>query len=117
MRIVCPVAWTDLVRRRFACRLKSDIQEHENEFTRYPTFYFPPKVGRRSYGWLMSQSARSAINEIVDLIKPQAVLSYWAHPDGRCAISVAKRLGIPAIVITGGSDVLLLTKERSRRKS
>jgi glycosyltransferase involved in cell wall biosynthesis len=48
--------------------------------------------------------------------KPDAVLSYWAHPDGEVAVRMAHRHGVPAVVMVGGSDVLLLGREGSRQR-
>src|SRR5207302_3820831 len=47
---------------------------------------------------------------------PDVILSYWAHPDGAVALRAARQANIPAAVIVGGSDVLLLTKNRARRR-
>lgn len=38
------------------------------------------------------------------------------HLDGAVAVKYARRAGIPAIVMVGGSDVLLLAKAGVRRK-
>ena len=40
--------------------------------------------------------------------EPDVVMGYWAHPDGQAAVQVARRLGVPGVVMVGGTDVLVL---------
>jgi glycosyltransferase involved in cell wall biosynthesis len=47
---------------------------------------------------------------------PDGVLSYWAHPDGDAGLRAAQHIGVPHAVIVGGSDVLLLPRDRRRRE-
>jgi peptidoglycan/xylan/chitin deacetylase (PgdA/CDA1 family)/glycosyltransferase involved in cell wall biosynthesis len=47
---------------------------------------------------------------------PDVVVGYWAHPDGAAAVQVARIIGVPSAVIVGGSDVLLLPKNKRRRR-
>jgi teichuronic acid biosynthesis glycosyltransferase TuaC len=42
-------------------------------------------------------------------------MSYWAHPDGAVAVRAAHAAGIPAVVMAGGSDVLILGRSGRRR--
>ena len=42
-------------------------------------------------------------------------MGYWTHPDGTTALAAARELGVPGVVLAGGSDVLLLTAEPRRR--
>jgi glycosyltransferase involved in cell wall biosynthesis len=69
------------------------------------------------YGWFMWMSTRVVIRQTVREFKPDAVLSYWAHPDGEVALRAAKLAGVPSAVIVGGSDVLILPEERRRRRA
>jgi len=48
---------------------------------------------------------------------PDAVIGYWAHPDGAVASRLARSLGVPSITMCGGSDVLVLANQPSRRSS
>lgn len=117
IRVICPVAWTDecagLVHgRRISgqrCRFVDGVRVH------HPRFYFPPKVLREQYGRFMWQSVRSVVNEELNDLKPDAVVGYWAHPDGEVAVRAARQAGVPSIVMVGGSDVLLLTAGSRRR--
>jgi glycosyltransferase involved in cell wall biosynthesis len=48
--------------------------------------------------------------------RPDIVLSYWAHPDSEVAIRMAHRHGVPAVMMVGGSDVLLLGRSGKRQQ-
>ena len=121
VRAVVPVSWLSRLRARLSgSRFTS--QNGANSLpllpeTSWPTFYYPPRLGRRWYGQWMWWSTRGALLDAAREFRPQAVLSYWAHPDGDVAVRLARRLGIPAVVMTGGSDMLLLTRNRARRKA
>lgn len=82
----------------------------------YPRYFYTPGFGRAYYGDMMWHSLRSHLQRVVDDFSPEAVISYWAHPDGEVGLRVAKSLNIPSVVIVGGSDILLLTQDRRRRQ-
>jgi peptidoglycan/xylan/chitin deacetylase (PgdA/CDA1 family) len=82
----------------------------------YPRYYYPPKVLRGRYDWFLWRSVRGMVNRLVNEKRPDAVLSYWAHPDGTVAVRIARQIGVPAVIMVGGSDVLLLTQNRARRQ-
>lgn len=81
----------------------------------YPCYFYTPGFARAWYGEMMWWSLRDHLRGVVDRFRPDVVISYWAHPDGEVALRVAQPLGIPSAVIVGGSDVLLLPKDRRRR--
>jgi glycosyltransferase involved in cell wall biosynthesis len=64
--------------------------------------------------WL---SARSSVRATSRSFRPDAVISYWAHPDGEAARRAATEMGAPLVLIVGGSDVLVLGQEPARRRS
>jgi glycosyltransferase involved in cell wall biosynthesis len=115
VEVICPVSWIDRVRNRHSSVAASSPQLKDTP-ARYPTFYYPPRTLRSAYGWLMWQSIKPAVLEIARRSPPDAVVAYWAHPDGRCAITAARLLDVPCFVMTGGSDVLVLTKNLARRR-
>jgi glycosyltransferase involved in cell wall biosynthesis len=53
---------------------------------------------------------------VLSSFRPDAVLGYWAHPDGAVALRIGRALGVPVGQIVGGSDILLLTRNASRRR-
>ncbi len=81
----------------------------------HPLFYYPPKVLRAWYGRFLWLSVRGTVERLLSSFRPDAVISYWAHPDGEAALLAARRAGAVAGLIVGGSDVLLLTHHPARR--
>lgn len=120
VQVVSPVAWVD------AWNGSAPGETDENRRcpkldldgldVHYPRYYYPPKVLRTGYGWFLWHSVRNTVLQSLRQHRPHAVLSYWAHPDGAVALRAARLAGVPAIVMVGGSDVLLLTSHSGRRR-
>lgn len=81
----------------------------------YPTAWLTPGCLHAQYGWQMDCSLRVMLQRVVREFRPDALLSYWAHPEGEVGAKVARRAGIPSVVIVGGSDVLVITRQQARR--
>lgn len=119
--VVAPISWVDewhggrRAQSRFLGADRRDRVQDGVEVS-YPRYYYPPKVLRQRYGWFFWRSVRREVRRLVDARRPQAVLGYWVHPDGEAVIRTARQIGVPAIVMTGGSDVLLLAREPARRR-
>ena len=79
-------------------------------------YFVPPKLLRRHYGWFMRVSVQRRLVRVLQQFAPDCVLSYWVHPDGEVGLWAARRAGVPAVVIAGGSDVLILTRTAARRR-
>lgn len=119
LRVISPVSWLDewRARRRIGSRLSPERSERVEGFAiDYPRYYYPPKIGRSQYGWFLWRSVRDRILEALRTFRPEAVVGYWAHPDGEVAVRAARLAGVPAVVMVGGSDVLLLTRDPSRQR-
>lgn len=69
----------------------------------YLTYSTLPLVARP---WNPRLSARALLGPLADFA-PDLVLAYWAYPEGRGALLVARRLGIPVVLGVRGSDVRL----------
>jgi glycosyltransferase involved in cell wall biosynthesis len=117
VKVIAPVAWPIAVRARReglawdAARLVDDIE------VRHPTYYYPPKVLRARYGAFLWWSIRRTVDDVLREFVPDVVVGYWSHPDGQSAVQVARRLGVPAVVMVGGTDVLVLGQQRSRGRA
>ncbi len=103
-------------RSRGAHRLEARRQVIDGLDVSYPRYWFAPKVLRSWYGWFYWQSIRRTARQLIRQRRPDAVVGYWAHPDGQAAERIAREIGAPAAVVIGGSDVLLLTRDPRRRQ-
>jgi glycosyltransferase involved in cell wall biosynthesis len=120
VRVICPIAWTDELQakrlgRPMPAQRHLSVEGAVGVEAYYPRYYFPPKVLRRAYGWFMWHSVRATVRKELSCFRPDAVVGYWAHPDGEVAVRAATLAGVPSAVMVGGSDVLLLTHETGRR--
>ena len=110
VRAIVPVPWVDELRAGKSKRF--DIVDGIETY--YPRFYYTPRFGREHFSWWLWHSIRSTAERLFKTWRPDAVIGYWAHPDGEVAVRLAHGLGVPGIVMVAGSDVLILMK-KSRR--
>jgi glycosyltransferase involved in cell wall biosynthesis len=110
LRVIAPRPWPELLRDRGPQNPAVD----EFPVIR-PTFIYPPKLLRHTYGSWMWHSIRRQTERQIRELQPEWVVSYWAHPDGEAGYRAARMAGAKAAVLIGGSDVLLLPKDRRRR--
>lgn len=115
VHVVCPISWLDRLQSTLKSPPRKPVLLDPTVTASYPTFWYPPKVLRSYYDRFLYWSIQQRIERILTSFKPDAVLSYWAHPDGTVGQRVARQLGIPAITMIGGSDVLLLGRRGHRR--
>ncbi len=120
VRVVAPRSFLDVWRHRQTRHEEASgnhcVSETFGIDASYPTFFYVPKVGRQYFGTAMWHSVRKHLDGVLDEFRPEAIVSYWAHPDGEVGLRAARQIGVPAIVNVGGSDVLLLTKSAARRR-
>ena len=84
---------------------------------RHPTYFYTPKILRGQYGRFFEWSIARAVNDVLRTFQPQLVMGYWSHPDGHAAVRIAQRLGVPGVVMVGGTDVLVLGKDLARQRA
>jgi teichuronic acid biosynthesis glycosyltransferase TuaC len=113
LRAVSPVSWWD----RLHLGHKTSAKQMAGIPVEYPLFFYPPRVMRHKYDAFMWASCGRCLTRAVQEFKPDFILSYWSHPDGAVAARAAHAHGIPAAVIVGGSDVLILAKEQGPRRT
>ena len=104
VRVVSPRMWRDALTARGGPPLETG----RIEAIEYPTFWYPPGVGRRYLSTFLKWSGRRAVRRLTRDWSPDIVLSYWADPDGVAALAWARQLGAKSALIIGGSDVLLM---------
>ncbi len=120
VRVVSPVPWVDEARALIHRRTRLDrVTMHFVDGVRaeYPRFCYPPGILRSQFGRWMWWSVARELRATIETFRPDVLLSYWTHPDGEVAVRAAREAGIPSVVITGGSDVLLLARQPSRRRA
>lgn len=121
VRVVSPIPFIDVWRAKAKGRLSkglqgSSFQAVPNVRADYCTWYYTPKLFRNRYGTFMKSSVGATLRRVMNEFQPDAVLSYWTHPDGEVAVNAAHQFGIPAITMVGGSDVLINGRNGSRRE-
>jgi glycosyltransferase involved in cell wall biosynthesis len=110
IRCIVPISWP--------ARLKRGQDPFSDEIPVWrPTYFYPPKFLRSGYHHWMRWSIRGAVGAATKDWHPDAILAYWAHPEGAAAADIAKKIGVPSAIIVGGSDVLLLPQDSSRRQA
>jgi glycosyltransferase involved in cell wall biosynthesis len=112
VRAIVPVSWVDELRARHVKRRDTidGIDVH------YPRFIYPPKVAREYFDWWMHVSTRGTAEAMFRDWRPEAIVAYWAHPDGAVATRLARKLGVPVVIMVGGTDVNLLMNAGRRRE-
>lgn len=120
VHVVSPISWLEALRARMknGVRLpEGDVPVQERLTVEYPRYYYTPKMLRGRYGQFLEWSIGKQLDSAIKRHRPDAVVSYWAHPDGEVAVNAARRAGLPVITMVGGSDVLLLARQGSRRQA
>ncbi len=112
VRVIVPVAWTDLLRRAGRPRPGPSLDPD----LLWRCYFYTPGILRNHYAGFLWAALRGSLRRELALHRPDAVLGYWAHPDGAVALRAAREAGVPGVVIVGGSDVLLLTQNSARRR-
>lgn len=113
VRVVAPVPF---VQRWKHCPDPQGYRTLPDVQAEYPAFYYTPKLWRDRYDEFLWWSTRGILRRTIAEFRPDVVLSYWAHPDGAVAVRAAREAGLPAVVMVGGSDVLVLGRSGRRRR-
>jgi glycosyltransferase involved in cell wall biosynthesis len=117
LEVIAYVPWLQEWRlRRAGKRLERRRAEDRIEI-HHPRYLYPPGVMRTLYPWFLWRSIAATARDALKRFQPDVVFSYWLHPDGAVALRLARMAGVPAVVMSGGSDLLLLTKRPSRRRA
>lgn len=117
IRVLAPVSWVDEVSARLRGQAVARcVRPRHGVSIRYPRYYYTPRLLRRFYATFLWWSLRKTVRHLLAKRPPDAVLGYWAHPDGAVALRAAREAGVPGVIIVGGSDVLLLTRSNGRRR-
>ncbi len=107
VQVVAPIPWTQWHEPGRSVAL--------DEHALHPCYYYSPKILRAHYGSMYWQSIRRTILKLERNFKPDIVLGYFLHPDGWAANMAARYLRVPSVLMSGGTDVRLLTQAPSRK--
>lgn len=119
VNVIAPVPWADELlakNRRSQLFPPNRAEDKDGVSVYYPRYYYPPRVLRSWYGWFYWRSICRVVQQVTDLASPDAIVSYWVHPDGEAALRASRKCGVPSAVVVGGSDVLVLTRQPRRRR-
>jgi teichuronic acid biosynthesis glycosyltransferase TuaC len=119
VRVITPVSWLDELRakRQGSWSIPSQRVTIEDGISiYYPRYYYPPGFLRSWYGWFYWRSVCAVVRRVMDHDPPDVILSSWVHPDGEAAVRASLERGVPSVVLVGGSDVLLLSRDPGRRR-
>lgn len=106
VRVVVPVDWREQ---------RGSPQAAVPEATFLPWFH-PPLVRRDLWHRWMWLSLGAALRREARDFDPDVIVGGWVHPDGATALRLAHELGRPAVILAGGSDLLLLSRSPRRRE-
>jgi glycosyltransferase involved in cell wall biosynthesis len=114
VQVIAPIPWP-VVWRAWRQGVSWDTaRRFGNVDVRHPVYGYTPYALRSCYGGFFRWSIRRAVDESLRDYSPDVVAGYWAHPDGYAALAIARRLGVPCVIMVGGSDVLLLGQQPRR---
>jgi teichuronic acid biosynthesis glycosyltransferase TuaC len=114
---IAPRGWQEVLRHALRWRLfaVAPAAEAMGIECRFPTFWYTPGIRHAEHGAALWRSVAATVQQIHAEHPIDAVLSYWAHPDGEAGLRAARFAEVPHAVIVGGSDVLLLPHRQDRR--
>lgn len=118
VKVICPVPWIAQLQGFLRGQKNGPRQRRlpAGAEVYFPTYFYSPKVLQSHYGSFLWWSVRQTVQNVLQTFRPDVVLGYWAHPDGEVAVRIAHQVGVPSAVIIGGSDVLLITEGKRRRR-
>jgi glycosyltransferase involved in cell wall biosynthesis len=114
IRVIAPLSWLEERHAKNPIARKTNINGFD---VWHPRYVYPPKILRPRYDFFYRRSIRSAVAEATNDFTPDVIVGYWAHPDGAAAAQIAKQFNATSAIIVGGSDILLITRDRARRKA
>jgi teichuronic acid biosynthesis glycosyltransferase TuaC len=116
LQICSPRPWPEVLRQRLAGRAFTpgpDVQD-AGLTAHYPCYWYVPRLTQNQSGKLLWESTKSTVKSLTQRIRPDVVLSYWAHPDGEAGLRAARATGAQAALIVGGSDALIMPHLKGR---
>jgi glycosyltransferase involved in cell wall biosynthesis len=116
LTVIAPVPWTAALRRGASRRPYSSWSQNEDGiWVARPRSYHTPGMLTPYYGQMFQASIANTFKRLVKRSRPDVVLASWAHPDGWATARLARRHGLPVVIMVIGSDVLVAGRNPARR--
>lgn len=115
IKIIRPVAWTDIRYSSIKLPKKSYYRGMWNEMDiYYPTYYFLPRIALPTNGKAYYHSIRNSFKHIGRV--PDIFYTTWAYPDAYATMLLAKKHGKKYLLRVHGSDINDLAFRKNIRK-
>jgi teichuronic acid biosynthesis glycosyltransferase TuaC len=75
-----------------------------------------PKIGRSLYGFSYAAGLYGPMARLVKERRPQALLAFWAYPDGFATVLLSRVFKLPVFVVAMGCDVNDLNRHLGKRR-
>ena len=82
----------------------------------YVSCPYLPKIGSWCNDSLMAWALAPALERLIKEFKPAAILCSWLYPDGCAVVRLARRHGVPVVLVTQGTDTHQYLKIPQRRR-
>jgi teichuronic acid biosynthesis glycosyltransferase TuaC len=83
----------------------------------HPTFFYTPRIGKPFDGYALYASARAEVQRLAQGFRPDLVDAHFGFPDGFAAVRLARMLGVPAVITLRGTEPMIATIGRMRRRA
>jgi teichuronic acid biosynthesis glycosyltransferase TuaC len=107
VEVVCPIAqfpyWIAVRPRSFRYHTIGASYKPQGVSAQYIKYSSLPVVGRPFNG----TSVERAVLPAIARTRPDLILAYWIYPEGYGALKIARKLGVPFVVGSRGSDMRL----------
>jgi glycosyltransferase involved in cell wall biosynthesis len=82
----------------------------------YPRVLVTPRIGRSLYGFFYAACLLRPMARLVKEHRPEALLTFWAYPDGFATVLLSRVFKLPVFVSAGGCDVNNLDAHLGKRR-
>jgi glycosyltransferase involved in cell wall biosynthesis len=104
IRVICPIARYPRV--KWLSPPGYDLANPRERVSEFDTTYFNYPAVALLTRPVNGFTCTARLLPLVRAAKPDVILNYWLYPDGYSAVRVGRRLGVPVVVGTIGSDLL-----------
>jgi len=118
-RVVAPVPWFPFRHGAFgdyARHALAPSAEHRHGIeVLHPRYPLVPKIGMTVAPFLLAQSVKPVIRNLLERYDFDAIDAHYLYPDGVAAAILGKHFGKPVVLTARGTDVTLIPRHRLPR--